>query len=137
VPAEAAVQRLATPVVTRIFRAETSAVRQARRYLNAVMSGSSRADDAVLCLGELAANAVLHSRSGRTRGFFTVQIARSAGCWRVSVGDEGGPWQPNPGSGAGFGRRGLAIVAALSSRWQVDGDGVSGRVVWFELAEDG
>jgi hypothetical protein len=29
---------------------------------------------------------------------------------------------------------GLAIVAALSACWQIDGDGQSGRIVWFEIA---
>jgi two-component sensor histidine kinase len=119
-------------VRTQTFRAEPSQVRAARRYLAALMAGSPAAGDAEVCLSELATNAVLHSRSGRCRGYFTVQVARAGGRWRVTVRDEGGGWRATPD---GDGNRGLAIVADLADRWQIDADAIRGNVVWFELPD--
>ena len=65
---------------------------KARRFLAAVLDSSPAADDAILCLSELASNACLHSRSGRPGGRFTVRAALNARDLRVEVRDDGGPW---------------------------------------------
>jgi serine/threonine-protein kinase RsbW len=117
------------------FPASADQVRQARRYLAHLMSDSPIAADAVLCLSELATNSVVHSDSGRSGGSFTVRVTCTPDQWRVSVGDDGGPWREQE-NGDSQHNRGLAIVAALSSRWQIGGDGMSGRIVSFELDHD-
>src|ERR1700758_3692537 len=89
------------------------------------LDGGRPADDALLCVSELATNAVLHSRSGRPGGRFTVCAATRPGRVRVAVADEGGPWRPGRGGGGQSGR-GLLIVGTLASRWGRD-DGGAGR----------
>ncbi|GEM_PF-1671424 len=168
---------------SRTFAGTAGQVGEARRFLAAVLGGHPAAGDAVLCLSELAANAIIHSRSGEPGGVFTVRVlrlagrpgepvpargperprragpaggerpdpppparardpagrARPGGC-RVEVRDAGGPWRPRgggaaPGAGPAFpGARGngLAIVAALCTRWGISG-GEDGRVAWFEI----
>jgi anti-sigma regulatory factor (Ser/Thr protein kinase) len=82
----------------------------------------------VLCLSELAANAVLHSDSGRPGGTFTVRVESFPGAHiRIEVEDGGGPWlapAPTPGSG-----RGLDIIRALAAEWGV-AISPAGRTVW-------
>ena len=85
----------------------------------------------ILCLSELAANAVLHSGSRRPGGTFTVRIQSSPGAYiEIEVRDDGGPWlaaAPSPGSG-----RGLDIVRALAAEWGI-ATGPTGRTVWARL----
>ncbi len=121
----------APPVTAQVFPGDAGQVREARRFLAGVLGGCPAAADALLCVSELATNAVLHSRSGRSGGRFTVRAAVRAEGVRVAVADEGGPW------GAGLDRdgqsgRGLLIVAALASRWGRE-ENEAGRTVWFEI----
>ena len=48
---------------SRVFAAQPLQVAQARRFVGGVLSGIVVADDVVLCVSELASNAVLHSSS--------------------------------------------------------------------------
>jgi serine/threonine-protein kinase RsbW len=121
----------APPAIGRVFSGAAGQVREARRFLAGVLDGCLAGDDALLCVSELATNAVLHSRSGRPGGRFTVRTAVRAGRVRVEVEDEGGPWRP-AGAEHGQSGRGLAIVGEVASRWGRD-DGDAGRTVWFEI----
>jgi anti-sigma regulatory factor (Ser/Thr protein kinase) len=116
---------------TRSFPATADQVRGARRFLAQALGDCPLAGDALVCLSELAANSVLHSKSRRPGGCFTVRARLGPGGLRVEVEDEGGPWRRRPGPGEQCGR-GLAIVGALASEWSMAGDG-TGRTVWFEL----
>lgn len=92
-------------------------------------------EDILLCASELAANAVLHSRSGLPDGHFTVEIAPRAGqSVHVAVRDSGGPWTEPAADGTSKehadGGRGLQLVAALSADMGITGDS-SGRTAWF------
>lgn len=100
---------------SRTFPATRDQVPQARRFLAALLSGSPLAGDAVICLGELAANAVTHSRSARPGGHFGVRVtvSQAPGWLTVAVTDEGGRWAPRPAS-EDHGR-GLDIVRALAA----------------------
>jgi serine/threonine-protein kinase RsbW len=106
-----------------------------RADLRTLLDGCPRADDVVLCASELAANAVLHSRSRLADGSFAVRGKASPGDYcLIEVEDEGGPWIPvvaDPGHG-----HGLTIVQALADDWGIDGDH-SGRRVWarFDWSE--
>jgi serine/threonine-protein kinase RsbW len=108
-------------------------IRLVRADLRAVLVGCPLADDVILCASELAANAVLHSRSRRPGGTFTVRAAvREHVDIRVEVEDNGGPWVTAPIDGES-GRHGLDIVQALACQWGIDGDDVR-RTAWVVLA---
>ena len=121
----------APPVTARVLAGDPGQVRAARRFLAGLLDGCPAADDALLCASELATNAVLHSRSGRPGGRFTVCATVRAGSVRVEVTDEGGPWGHGR-DGDGQNGRGLLIVCELASRWGRD-EGGAGRTVWFEI----
>jgi serine/threonine-protein kinase RsbW len=106
-------------------------LRRPRRFVAGVLDGCPAAGDALVCVSELATNAVLHSRSGRPGGRFTVCATARPGSLRVAVADEGGPWGHERG-GDGQNGRGLLIVGGLASRWGRD-EGGAGRTVWFEI----
>jgi hypothetical protein len=117
---------------TREFPARPDQVGQARRFLALALEGCPVADDAVLCLSELASNSVLHSCSRRPGGAFTVRAEARHGYYvRVEVQDEGGPWNKRPHAD---GRpHGLAIVRALAVDSGTDGDALTGWTAWARL----
>lgn len=119
---------------SRAFPGRAEFVGESRRFLAGILGGAAATDDAILCLSELAANAVTHSRSGRPGGQFTVSVAfTDGGRVRVRVEDQGGRWDCPPRQGGQHGR-GLLIVSRLASNWGVTGDGEINRIVWFELS---
>jgi serine/threonine-protein kinase RsbW len=103
-------------------------VRLARADARGLLAGCPAADEVILCLSELATNAVLHSNSRRPGGTFTVRIGSRPGAdIRLEVEDDGGPWLapvPDPASG-----RGLDIIGALAAEWGV-ATSPAGRTVW-------
>jgi anti-sigma regulatory factor (Ser/Thr protein kinase) len=116
----------------RVFAAQPLQVSQARRFIVGVLTGFSPAEDVVLCVSELASNAVLHSNSREPGGQFVVRAGVSAaGRIRAEVEDRGGRWAPDPDQDEERGR-GLLIVAALATRWGITGND-AGRVAWLEL----
>jgi hypothetical protein len=87
------------------------------------------AEDAALVVTELAANAIVHARSG-----FTVILSAYADLVRVSVRDT----SPLPGAAGGqvltaAPLHGLGAVDAMASRWGVESLGNAGKTVWVEL----
>lgn len=103
-------------------------VREVRADLRALLDGCPMADDVLVCVSELATNAVLHSASGLAGGKFTVRGKASPGdyFW-IEVEDEGGPWTPaapDPDRG-----HGLDILRSLADDWGIEGD-QSGRTIW-------
>lgn len=125
-------QAEAVATASRVFAAQPLQVAQARRFVGGVLSGLGAADDVVLCVSELASNAVLHSSSREPGGHFSVRIwMTECGGVRAEVEDRGGPWAPDPEAGEERGR-GLLIVAGLATRWGIAGSN-SGRIAWLEL----
>ena len=114
---------------TQEFPARPEQVGQARKFLAAALGGCPVADDAVLCLSELASNSVLHSASSRPGGAFTVRVQVRHGDYvRIEVRDEGGSWDERP---CADGRaHGLAIVRALAAGSGTDGDALAGWFAW-------
>jgi anti-sigma regulatory factor (Ser/Thr protein kinase) len=94
------------------------------------------AGPAALLVSELAANALLHSDSGRPGGTFTVCVtAVSAAVVRIVVTDAGGRHQPRvrrAPKDAEHGR-GLELIEALSSDWGSETLGGGRRVTWCEI----
>jgi anti-sigma regulatory factor (Ser/Thr protein kinase) len=110
-----------------------SQVAEARRFVASFLADPALAADAMLCLSEVAANAVIHSDSRCPGGRFTVGVKRySEGHIRIEVHDEGGRWieRAKP---KGQRHLGLTIVGRLASAWGIEGDGFRHRTVWFEL----
>lgn len=116
--------------VHREYTASRDAPGQARRFVMAALHADGAgdlADDAALVVTELAANAVVHARSG-----FTVTVTTGTDAVRISVRDT----VPPPASGNSLPAaplHGLGAVAALARRWGTDPAG-PGKDVWAELS---
>lgn len=113
---------------------------EVRQFTQMVLGDAPGADLVVLAVSELAGNAIVHTASGAPGGQFVVHLAAFADRWKVRVDDEGSPTEPHVvvdgidedaewdcESG-----RGLAMVAAISEKWGVLGDGHA-RAVWAEI----
>jgi hypothetical protein len=113
----------------RVFPGTPGQVSQARKFLAAALECCPVADDAVLCLSELASNSVLYSDSKKTGGTFTVRAeVRDGDYVRVEVEDNGGPWQERAHRD---GRpHGLDIVRNLTTNSGKDGNPFTGWVMW-------
>jgi anti-sigma regulatory factor (Ser/Thr protein kinase) len=113
------------------FPGQPSNVARARAFAAGLLEGCPVSDDAVLCVSEFSANAILHTRSGEPGGRFTVrvEIYPQDYVW-VEVEDGGGPWERNAGDG--LPGHGLDIVDKIASEWGTDGD-MRGWIVWARL----
>ncbi len=114
------------------FPARAEHVSEARKFLAVALANCQVAEDAVLCLSELASNSVIHSASRQPGGTFTVRAEiRHGDHVRIEVHDAGGPWT---GRAHSDGRpHGLDIVRALAADCGVSGDALTGRTVWARL----
>jgi anti-sigma regulatory factor (Ser/Thr protein kinase) len=137
-PAPSAGTATATPMSwSRSFPATAAQAGAARRFLAAILDGSPAAADAVLCLSELATNAIVHSDSGRPGGTFTVAVRLGQGSLWVEVRDQGGLWRrggPSEGEHSTDTRgRGLLIVGRTAREWGCEGVSETGWTIWFAL----
>jgi anti-sigma regulatory factor (Ser/Thr protein kinase) len=128
------------PVMTRprrrVFPGRPEQVAHARRFVTRTLDGCPAVEEAVLCVSELATNALAHTASG-IGGAFEVIVCRGQASALIAVYDDGSASPPavrglETTSEDG---RGLGVVALIASRWGHFG-GESGRVVWFELCWD-
>ena len=92
--------------------------------------GCTAAADAVLVASELAANAIMHSRS--RAGHFTVRAELHPDHLRIEAEDLGGPWRRRQPDGR---PHGLDVVEALVGRygWGTEITAYGGRLVWVRL----
>lgn len=104
----------------REFPAVLEELGHVRHFVVGVVAGHPAADDVVLAVSELAANAVEHSAAGRDDNF-EVRIAHLPGAVRVEVHDHGGAGEPRLGrAGEEATRgRGLFLVDHLSRTWGI------------------
>ncbi|WP_329560219.1 ATP-binding protein [Streptomyces uncialis] len=121
---------------SKFFLGELQSVRAAREFARALLrewelSGLHGA--VVLCVSELATNALLHG-APRDDGFW-LRAGYDGAVLRVEVRD-GGAGVPCVGEGVpDESGRGLMLVAASSDAWGVDRDpdgSGSGKAVWCE-----
>lgn len=117
--------------MSRSFPGTAASVPQARHWLRALLDDLPAAADAMLCLSELATNAIEHSRSGQPGGTFTVRV-RLHPVICVEVSDQGGPLTSRRDPD-GLRGRGLTIVAELADDSGIGGD-ENGRTAWFVLS---
>jgi Histidine kinase-like ATPase domain len=106
----------------RVFPGRREELSELRRWLKSLLPECTARDDVLIVASELAANAILHTASGRD-GWLAVEITWHGPVVRVAVADGGAPQGPraidDPGSESG---RGLMVVAGLSARTGVCGD---------------
>jgi anti-sigma regulatory factor (Ser/Thr protein kinase) len=118
------------PCYTGIYPGRADQLRHVRRAVARHLAGRPGADDAVLILSELAANAIVHSAS---RGqFFTVRAELYLDYVWVEAEDLGGLWRGRLSDGR---PHGLDVVEALTGPdgWGVETTTDGGRVVWARL----
>jgi hypothetical protein len=121
------------PGVLRTFAFSVDAPAEARHFaVDAVRrwGADDMTDDVALVVTELAANAIVHARSG-----FTLAMSVREELLRVSVRD-GGPLPSVDDAGPALPPaplHGLGAVDALASRWGVESLGSEGKEVWVEL----
>jgi anti-sigma regulatory factor (Ser/Thr protein kinase) len=142
-------QGLILPVVwwARDFPGSAAQVGEVRRWLSGLLPDCEPRDDLLLLASELAANAVVHTRSGERGGQFSVHIEWSPDLARVVVGDQGALATPNvsaapaaPAAPAGMGGpawmsecgRGLLLVEELADDWGTASH-PDGRCTWFDI----
>jgi two-component sensor histidine kinase len=116
---------------SRAYAGQPDQVQCVRADLRPLLDGCPVTDDVILCVSELAANAALHSHSGRFGAQFTVRAEIHDGdyAW-IQVEDNGGTWTdpvPDPSRG-----HGLDIIRALAADWGIDGDSRT-RTVWARI----
>jgi anti-sigma regulatory factor (Ser/Thr protein kinase) len=120
------------------FQGQAAAVGQARDFVRGVLGSTwPGLDDLLLMVSEVASNAVRHTASGDSSGWFDLTVSAAGYTVRIAIADGGGSSEPLIPDGSGefgmlTGGRGLRIVDALADRWGYTGDKL-GRVVWFEL----
>jgi hypothetical protein len=117
---------------TQVFGGRADQVRAARCFLEKALTGCPVAADAILCISELAANAVVHSASGRPGGTFTVLADVLENSYvRIAIHDDGGPWKQHSHHD---GRpHGLDIVAILGAESGIGGSAATGWISWVRL----
>lgn len=120
----------------RVFPGRPAQVAHARRFVTQMLEGCPITDEAVLCVSELASNALAHTASGKG-GVFEVIVCRGETSALVAVYDDGSDTPPAARGldATSENGRGLGVVALIASRWAHFG-GRSGRVVWFEMCWD-
>lgn len=93
-----------------------------------------------LLVGEVVANAVVHSDSGKPDGLVTVFVGLGGGLIHIEVIDDGsGENTPvmRTADDDSLSGRGLSWVDLLACAWGSEQDDRSGGVVWFRLPDDG
>jgi serine/threonine-protein kinase RsbW len=103
-----------------------------RAMLGRLLADCPVADDVILLMSELGANAVRHSGSGHAGGMFTVRVLDLPGQYVLGVVEDGGSgWDGNL-RGSARDASGLCLVLALSADCGVHGGGRN-RAVWFRV----
>jgi serine/threonine-protein kinase RsbW len=120
--------------LTRSYPGQRGQVRLVRAALSRLLEDCPSCADAVLIASELAANAVLHTRSSAPGGQFTVRAeVRPGGYVLIEVDDQGGPWAPRDRQDDR--PHGLDLINALAGtgNWGIHGDAEDGRTAWARL----
>jgi anti-sigma regulatory factor (Ser/Thr protein kinase) len=109
-----------------------SSAAAARRFVDRALRrlGVPAPEIGTLLASEVVTNAVLYSD-----GRIVIEVEPVEGAVRVSVTDESPrPARPRDVAPDATSGRGLGIVSALARAWGVEDKGISGKLVWFEVA---
>ncbi len=126
----------------KVFPGTTRQVSDARRLAQMFLDDTTRAGDAAWITGELAANAVRHTRSGVDGGMYVLELSRLGEVARIVVYDLGGGGRPvftRPLTALNLSEHGYGLLAItqLADRAGVRGNPAVGHAVWAELLLDG
>jgi hypothetical protein len=113
------------------FPGQAEEAARVRREIAAYLGNCPVTQDMILIASELAANAVLHTRSRGSTLRVRCQLSPRAA--RIEVEDLGGPWRPRqPGDRP----HGLDIIQALTGPdgWGTQPADTGGRIVWARLS---
>ncbi|WP_405776801.1 ATP-binding protein [Streptomyces sp. NBC_00859] len=117
------------------YRRERRSVPRARKFTAEALADwgrTARTDDVLLCVSELATNALLHGVPPG-RGFRLHLYLERDGLLRLEIHDSGpGEVRVPPEAVDSDGGRGLSIVAAIADKWGV-GERSPGKTVWCEF----
>jgi anti-sigma regulatory factor (Ser/Thr protein kinase) len=123
----------------RVFPGLPLQLAQVRRFVARALDGCPVLDEAVLCVSELASNAIVHTRTGQG-GRFEVVVWRGPGSACVAVIDDGSETRPAPRRSApgdlAESGHGLAVVQNLTACWghhRYQDGAWQGAVVWFRI----
>lgn len=119
----------------KFLRRERRSVPAARAFASSALAEwglAPAADDVLLCVSELATNALLHGVPPG-RGFL-LRLGYDGSVLRIEVHDSGDGVPRIPEGAGDEGGLGLLLVSALAGKWGVAAR-VPGKVVWcvFEL----
>ena len=120
-----------------VLQGGAGAPRRARHEITEHLNGelgSERTQDAVLLVGELVTNGVLHAAAGAAHEI-VLELIIGLDDVRVEVSDGGSTAVPmiRPLDPTRPGGRGLFLVDTLSDRWGMSREGNRGTRVWFEM----
>jgi hypothetical protein len=114
------------------FPGNAGQLRLMRAAVGPLLAGCPVADDVILLMSELSANAVRHSGSGRDGGTFTARLMDVPGRYVLGeVVDGGSDWDGDLKRSARD-ASGLYFLLALAAACGVYG-GRHGRAVWFQV----
>jgi anti-sigma regulatory factor (Ser/Thr protein kinase) len=115
---------------TATYPGQTDQLHHVRRAIATHLAGCAAVDDAVLIASELAANAILHSRSRAAH--LTIRTELHPDHVRIEAEDSGGPWRRRHPDGR---PHGLDVVKALTGPdgWGTEITTTGGRIVWARL----
>jgi anti-sigma regulatory factor (Ser/Thr protein kinase) len=122
----------------RTYSGRADQVTSARTFARDLFAGTGREDDVATVVAELCSNAVLHTRSGESRGWFGLEVAFGNLIY-IGVTDLGGSCVPlfrskKPGCELNIGGRGLQLVAELAVSYGIHGSSELGHTVWADIA---
>ena len=125
-----AVEPVAATRHTATYPGRADQLHDIRHAVASHLAGCAAADDAVLIASELAANAIVHSRS--RAGHFTVRTELHPDHVRIETEDSGGPWRRRQPNGR---PHGLDVVEALTGPggWGTETTTRGGRLVWARI----
>ncbi|MEU9113677.1 ATP-binding protein [Streptomyces sp. NPDC048483] len=127
----------AVRIRTAYYRRDRRSVRLAREFARNALVGwgvRRRVEDVVLCVSELATNALLHGVPPGRGYRLWLALGAEDGVLRVEVHDsgDGEPRMPEwDGVTEGESGRGLWLVSMLADKWGVEERG-PGKIVWCE-----
>jgi hypothetical protein len=104
-----------------------------RAGLRPLLGDCPMADDVILIMSELGANAVRYSRSRERSGTFTARLLDAPGQYVLGEIEDGGSDWSGDLQGSARDASGLDLLLKLSAACGVSGD-TSKRVVWFRLS---
>jgi hypothetical protein len=132
-PAEPPALALAlSPAWERTYPGEPGQARHLRAALRPLLDGCPAADDIVLIVSELAANAIAHSDSGQPGGTFTVRLRHRGGHIRAEVQDQGSNWDGDLSAAARH-PHGLYLTAMLAAACGTAAGPGRSRLVWARI----